>query len=165
MTTLNAPVEAWVPGRPRPQGSLTAYGRGKVSHPAGLIAWRNRVILKVMEEFGRRPPLDEPVILVVSFLLPRGRARADRRYPDGQGSGDLDKLVRAIGDAVEKIVLPKGGKLPGVLKNDARIVGIVSTKEFADRYDIEPGALVALVPVGEYDLRRKVADLARERSR
>ena len=63
--------------------------------------WRNRVTRAGLEEMWAEwgaHPLDEPVLLVVDFHLPR--PARPRFRDDAATKPDLDKLTRAIGDAL-----------------------------------------------------------------
>ena len=109
-----------VDGAPAPQGSKVARttpgGAGYVheSNRAKLEPWRAAVAARAREAMGGRPPLTGPLELDVAFLFGRPRAH----YRTGRHAGelkptapiycdkrpDLDKLLRAIGDAITGIV-------------------------------------------------------------
>ena len=123
-------ISFFVPGDPRSQGSLRAIAPGVVAHPDGLRAWRACVRLKAREAMQGRPPYDGPAVLGVAFLLRRKRGR--RMLPWAQEDRDLDKLLRAIGDALTQTILV----------DDARIVAGWQVKLYADSLGEEPGALI-----------------------
>lgn len=83
-----------------------------------LKPWRDKCI-QVMRLQNNKPPIDGPVKAVVHFVMPRPK-RIVNPYPY---QGDLDKLQRCIGDALE---------ISGVLKNDSRIVTWLAVKRYAD---------------------------------
>lgn len=165
MAALEQPCGVWVPGIPKPKGSMKCVGkRGKVKHKlleqVDNTAWRRRVTLA-----GAKLPVQGitgPVGLSVTFTLPRpqshyGTGRNAHRlkpdapaWPTGHGTGDWEKLARIIGDAWQT----KGGA--GVLADDAQIVnGTVwkcypDTRGCPDRRD-QPGAVIRLYPIEEDD--------------
>lgn len=90
-------------GEPIPQGSLRAVGRGRlVSDNTRLRPWRDTVawhVQQTMRDLGMAGPLEGPLSLTATFVLPRPpsapRSRwAPHKKPDG------DKLLRALFDAV-----------------------------------------------------------------
>lgn len=104
-----------VPGKPISQGSMTHVGNGRMIHSPELIAWRNKVAQVALihaRQAGWELPLDEPVHVGVTFWLP---APKRPRWDVPAVKPDLDKLCRAIGDALS----PNRG--PKVLAEDSRI--------------------------------------------
>lgn len=84
----------WVPGVPRTQGSMTHIGKGRMQHSDSLVAWRTLVrdelrqyVLSPSGFFGDGLPWLGPVAVRCIFV------RAD-------GKGDIDKLARAVLDAL-----------------------------------------------------------------
>lgn len=113
-----------VPGRPIPQGSMTHIGGGKFIHKPELVAWRKKVLevaLLKARQAGWVLPLDKPVMIAARFYLPRP---AKPRFTVPATRPDLDKLQRAIGDALA----PKHGL--GVLAEDSRIHKWVADKTY-----------------------------------
>jgi crossover junction endodeoxyribonuclease RusA len=97
-----------VRGLPRPQGSLDvlpsrATGRLIARHPKGLRRWRGMVRLEARRAIGRRPLFAGPLRLEVLFVLPRPKS-LPRRIEMPERKPDLDKLIRAIGDALEGVI-------------------------------------------------------------
>ncbi|WP_250504872.1 RusA family crossover junction endodeoxyribonuclease [Bowdeniella massiliensis] len=126
----------FVGGTPIPQGSLTIYGRGQYAHTQpGLAAWRDRVrycTLDALRRNGWTLPYDGPVAVSVTFHLPRPKS-VKRPWPSVKP--DLDKLQRAIGDALA----PRTG--PKILTEDSRIIEWHSYKRYAEG---EPGVLITI---------------------
>jgi Holliday junction resolvase RusA-like endonuclease len=108
-----------VDGAPAPQGSKTiertAAGAAHVRESSRKVGpWRDAVALRAREAMAGRPPLTGPLELDVAFLFARPRSH----YRTGRHAGqlkpsapvycdkrpDLDKLLRAIGDAITGIV-------------------------------------------------------------
>jgi Holliday junction resolvase RusA-like endonuclease len=113
-----------------PQGSKSAFktktGRvvvtdGKKS--GSLREWRAAVGACArlwLSQHGMPAPLDGPVKLSVTFFMPRPKS-APKRVTRPATKPDLDKLVRAVGDALTGIAYTE----------DSRIVELRATKEFA----------------------------------
>lgn len=100
-------------GVPRPQGSKTLMmpgGRPRLVDAAkGMREWREAVADAFRAEYEFLTPVVGRVALVVEFIFPRPKSHftaggklkkmAPKRFEHAQ-SPDLDKLVRAIGDAL-----------------------------------------------------------------
>ncbi|MFF1382790.1 RusA family crossover junction endodeoxyribonuclease [Arthrobacter sp. NPDC058288] len=120
-----------VHGAPATQGSKKAFIRGRkvslVEMDKKLPAWRAAV--EASARLATGPfwvPIDRPVSIAGEVRL---RKPKTTKYPDAPaGAPDLDKLQRAIGDALTK---------SGVIKDDARIVHWDIRKVWADNV---PGA-------------------------
>lgn len=116
-----------VAGVPIPQGSMRHIGNGRiVSKTPALKEWRKLVAKEVVRLYGE-PAIAEPVAVTVIFNLPR-RPSVKRAQPTVPP--DLDKLQRAIGDALSIDCK--------FLKDDAVITEWHSYK----RYDANPGAII-----------------------
>lgn len=107
-------LDVYVHGDPKAQGSMKHIGKGRMIHEPDLVQWRDNII-ETLEQwngtyFGAREPVDLPVAVKAEFWLPRP---ARPRYDLPGTALDLDKLMRAVGDALEK---------SRVLTNDSRIV-------------------------------------------
>jgi crossover junction endodeoxyribonuclease RusA len=109
-----------VDGTPAPQGSKTV---GRSSGGASFVRednpdtepWRNAVATRARAAMAGRPPLPGPLELDVAFMFGRPKSH----YRTGRNAGrlkpsapiycdkrpDLDKLLRAIGDAITGIVV------------------------------------------------------------
>ena len=128
-----------VAGDPIPQGSLRFLGRGRVipDNP-GLKSWRGEITAEALtaaEEHDFDTPYDGPVEVEALFFLPRPKT-VRRRHPDR--AADLDKLQRALGDAL----CPRDPAIR-TLTNDSRIIRWVTAKEYADG-GIRPGVIVTI---------------------
>lgn len=112
-------LEVDVPGLPIPQGSMRLVQGGKrmIHSNPKLTAWRADVyahtiaaIIRAERQTPARFPLTGPCVLRVTFAFPRPKHHyRTGRYADQlrdnaprlmQTGPDLDKLVRAIGDAL-----------------------------------------------------------------
>lgn len=122
----------FVPGEPITEGSTRAFASGQrvvVTHDRGreLDAWRIKVAKAAQEaarEAGWEPRHDGPVVVTATFLLPRPKSAPKTRIRP-HVKPDLDKLQRAVGDALSPY------KRPGVLRDDSRIVEWHSSKQYA----------------------------------
>ncbi|MGV9181826.1 RusA family crossover junction endodeoxyribonuclease [Arcanobacterium canis] len=139
-----------VAGDPKTQGSMTHVGGGRMIHNPELVVWRNRVqaaAVRAALARGIRIPIDDPVHVEAHFRLEKpGRPGK----PLGATGLDLDKLQRAIGDALSPDAKVRQGK---VLSNDNRIVSWQASKHWAKPGDegvsvsvviIEPGDVVSM---------------------
>lgn len=126
-------------GKPKPQGSKKHGVNRKTGKSwmgeqvKGLDTWRRHVRKAATE--AATAPFDGPVRMEVTFVFERGKGhyRTGRfssllrddapRYPVARsGLGDLDKLIRSIGDAITG----------PVLVDDALIVSLASTKVYGE---------------------------------
>lgn len=146
-------VRCFVPGRPISQGSKTLYGPpGKQymaeSNAAQLMKWRRWVNLQCMKSYADHLK-DENVNQSIAAVKVRlgyhlhvdfqfhEPLKPPTHYPLFLSDPDLDKLLRAVGDALT--TLPKK-KQVGVWADDAAVCGISGTK----RYATEEGAHVTV---------------------
>src|SRR5688572_25891060 len=142
------PIEFTVPGVPKQQGSkrlLKPRSRPAVMvEDADVKPWRTAVGFKAAEAMRGTPPTEDPVAIVVTFHFPRPDAHYNRpksvrllkaSAPSWVAKApDLDKLVRAIGDALTGIVY----------RDDRQIVTCEASKVFSDT----PGVHVKAWEVG-----------------
>ena len=140
----------FVPGEPITEGSTRAFTSGQrvvVTHDRGpeLGQWRLKVAHAAQaaaQDAGWEPRYDGPVAVTAAFFLPRPKSAKKRLVPHVKP--DLDKLIRAVGDALAPY------KQPGVLKDDSRIVTWRATKDYDDAY--KSGALIYVSRVDEEGL-------------
>ncbi len=114
---MNA-VGFYVVGLPAPQGSKRHLGNGVMAESSAKVKpWREAVKWAALPH---RPvvPLDGPLLLHVTFTLPRPRSAVRARVmPDRYP--DLSKLVRSTEDALTDV---------GVWADDARVVRCEAAK-------------------------------------
>lgn len=124
-----------VSGDPASQGSHAIMnGRIVQVNSKKHKAWRTAIVNEAISAFPENwVPLDEPVELIVNFYMPRP---ASVKRPLPSVAPDLDKLVRAVGDALA---------IAGVYTDDSRIVRISARKLYAQ--GIEPGATIVVRPI------------------
>lgn len=126
-------------GVPVPQGSMRHVGNGRiVSKNPKLKEWRAAVAKVIREQVGE-PNHPDPVIVTVVFNMPKPKSvtRQDPTVPP-----DLDKLQRAIGDAMSLDV--------AYLKDDAQIVEWHAKKV----YSIRPCVVIQVKPLISSATRR-----------
>ena len=126
-------VSVTVPGLPQPQGSAKAYRRGQrvivTSDNPRLAAWRDRLAYGIVASRQAAAALhghpvvrhDGPVRMSLVFRLVRPKSAAKRAWPTTRP--DLDKLVRAVGDAMTDA---------GVWRDDSQLVALEATKVYRE---------------------------------
>ena len=129
-------VSFFVAGTPRPKGSMRSvpYQRkdGKMGvrvfndNPA-TKQWQDLVRIRAKEAMRGRDPIDGPVSVTATFLMPQ--LKRPRKRPDRKP--DLDKLVRAVLDSLEGVAFT----------NDSRVTSLTARKYYAEG-ESEPGVVV-----------------------
>ena len=121
-------------GVPVPQGSKNAYNRGGrivlVEASRDLPHWRQQIIEAAQLANGTQPPFTKPIHLDVVFWLPKP---AKPKFDTPGVKPDLDKLVRAVGDALTQ---------SGVIKDDCLITSVFAEKRYA--HARLPGAKITI---------------------
>ncbi len=141
-------IQAVVLGQPVPQGSNRAInGRVMASNAIYLKPWRQAVGVALVEaSLGHRFGV-QPVIVHARFYFRRpashfGSGRnvnevkaSAPAFPTSRTCGDLDKLARAIGDALTDV---------GIVEDDSQIVRWVADKRWcaSDQGLLSPGATI-----------------------
>lgn len=122
-------IEFFVAGVPRSQGSKRAFinkhtGRAVVVEQAGaeLKSWRESVRSEAQRvgSLAHWPVLDGPIACNLVFYLPRP-ASAPKAVTVPFKGLDLDKMIRAVWDAMTGVLFT----------NDSRIVAVAAQKLFA----------------------------------
>lgn len=112
-----------VHGLPIPQGSTRAFVvKGKpiiTSSAKGLATWR-RLIADVAQDYAPQEPWSGPVGIDLHFGIPRPKSAPKRRrvWPDKRP--DLDKLTRAVLDALTYVIFA----------DDSQVVRIRADKDY-----------------------------------
>jgi len=156
VTDLPRPaVTITVHGIPTPQGSKSGFAIKRGGEYTGRVAmvegsnksaqarqrmqsWREAVRSAAQEAMGVRQPLDGPLSAVVVFTLPKPASAPKRRQSWPCKRPDLDKLLRAVFDAVTQA---------GVFRDDAQIIALTATKRYPDEHAFElpvPGAIITI---------------------
>lgn len=135
------PIEFFVPGDPVPQGSWVAFlakhsgkAMAKPSNEKKLNAWRAQ-INQAAQKIWQDEPFDGPMFVWLTFRFAKLKSRPDDVWKIS--APDLDKLERAVYDALTKVVYT----------DDARVVMGMQSKIYSD----EPGVLVHVAKVTDGD--------------
>lgn len=109
-------INFFVDGQPIPQGSMKVIN-GYVIHSQGsaLAAWRSAIALSAKAAGAK--PHNEPVEIDLVFYMARPRT-VTRSEPSV--APDLDKLIRAVLDALTAIAY----------RDDGQVTRITATKEY-----------------------------------
>jgi Holliday junction resolvase RusA-like endonuclease len=139
-------VSFHAPGLPISQGSKRHVGGGRMIESSRKLApWRANVAQSAAAAMGDKPLLDEPLWMAVMFSFWRPQAHyrtgkyAEMLKPSAPAQPitypDIEKLVRAVNDAIEGIVF----------RNDSQVVRLFAEKV----YDKQLGASVVLGPLDD----------------
>ena len=136
----NTLIRFIVHGLPVPQGSTRAWvvnGKPIITTTAkGLSTWR-RLVADVAQRFAPPEPWDGPVRLELDFGLPKPKSAPKNRrvWPDKRP--DLDKLTRAVLDALSYVVFA----------DDSQVVEIAARKEYGP-----PGVAIEIRKVQDVEI-------------
>lgn len=151
-----------VHGLPVTQGSARAFvagGRARItSDNKGLSDWRELVSFTARQEMDRVGwvTTDAPVTVSLNFWLKRPKSAPKTRDVWPKKGLDLDKLVRAVNDALTNA---------GVWVDDSRVCGSMEVKRYAVGPDLpkiynekehwaSPGVRIVVMTLGEEATRR-----------
>lgn len=151
MPTIASRFELFVPGRPVPQGSKTAFVSKSTGRPivvdkdVRLPQWRQKITSYALGKRNGGPTLAGPVGIKVIFVLDRPKSH----YGTGRNANivsksapthpatmpDLDKLLRAVFDALTdaQIVL-----------DDGQFVWVQTAKRYPDFTFDQQGVYITL---------------------
>jgi crossover junction endodeoxyribonuclease RusA len=127
----------FVPGRPAPQGSKRHVGRGILVESSKAVApWRTTVAWHASQAF-TAAPLQGALVVQFEFVMPRPTSLPKTKAtPASVKRPDLDKLARAVMDALSDVVWG----------DDSQVVDLHATKRYAER-DEQPGVQIVVRPV------------------
>ena len=134
----------WVHGIPKPQGSKKAWanpktGRAHVTESAGmpLKEWRYDVKMTAAECMAESGlpliPRERGVVVWIDFVLPRPLSTPKTKTPPAIKKPDVDKLERAVLDALSNTVYT----------DDSQVVGLLGFKRIAERGE-QTGARISV---------------------
>lgn len=136
------PIEAesqvlfFVPGKPAAQGSKRHVGGGRLIESSREVGpWRERVALQARVVMYGRELLDDGVVVDLTFVMPRPVSTPKRRTPAAIKRPDIDKMVRAIFDALTHVVFA----------DDSQVVELHAHKRLADIGEM-PGVHIEVLP-------------------
>lgn len=128
----------FVPGIPRPKGSMRHVGKGHMTEQVGgsgdwraAVAYAARGALLDMERLGNPPGVflgPVSVHIRLQFALPKSKRHP--AYPTSRATGDVDKHARNILDALVDAA---------VIKDDSQVVVLRAHKVYCHAQEI-PGA-------------------------
>jgi len=120
-------------GIPGPQGSKRHVGGGVLVESSKAVGpWRTNVAWWAAQKF-TGAPLDGPIVVEIDFVMPRPAATPKRRTPPAVKKPDVDKLARAVLDALTSVVW----------RDDSQIVDMHVRKRLAE-LDEQPGAHIRI---------------------
>ena len=138
LSVARATVSFSVVGVPLPQGSMRAFvpkgwSHAVVTHKRGpdLRQWR-ALVAEAAGRAGQGVVLDGAIHLTLHFRLVRPKS-LPRRVTEHVKKPDLDKLVRAVKDALTGVCYV----------SDSQVVAVMATKHYAQRGNA-PGVVVRL---------------------
>jgi crossover junction endodeoxyribonuclease RusA len=113
-------IDIFIPGEAKPQGSKKYVGNGiMIESCKALKPWRESIRSRLITEDGQ----PGAVVSTLEFILPRPKSTPKKRTPLATKKPDLDKLERAVNDAV---------KSAGCIVDDSCIVRTVKNKRLAE---------------------------------
>lgn len=151
MTTTEdtlAAVTAWVPGNPAPQGSKNAITRRRPDGKPATVLIESSKRVQPWREDIRAQLLDQPadvqscwpyaggITLLLEYVMPRPKSTPKSYTPAAAKKPDLDKLERAVFDAITS---------SGVWHDDSQGTCVYKTKRLAEVHE-RPGCLIRIYP-------------------
>lgn len=110
-----------VPGKPIPKGSLRHIGKGRMIEQTNVKQWMAVIRDHAAQVTGGvLLPIETPVEARLEFRFPRPAAAKNRLYPHMRSVGDIDKLCRAVLDALQ----------PQVITDDSLVVRMTASKDY-----------------------------------
>lgn len=137
---MDKPFETFIPGRASPQGSKRHVGNGiMVEASKHVKVWRDDVRDSVLRANNMpKVRLEGAVILTLAFVLQRPKTAPKKRVLSAAKKPDLDKLIRAVMDAL---------KSADVYQDDSQVTTIVASKRVAG-LDETPGVFITIQAQG-----------------
>lgn len=137
-------------GEPVPQGSMhSPKGSSKMLHSKRgrgrtVAQWRKAAKESAFLAMRRKKLIDGPVSVRVTFYLTRPISRPKEKYPYPDRKPDLDKLQRALGDALEGVVITQDSRIvhwdpwkrysdDPLPRNPCTIVEVIEVTEVGER--------------------------------
>lgn len=138
----------FVPGTPKPKGSLKHIGRGRlIEQVAGSADWKRKVAdVARLRNRGRAPHLGPVEIEATVYVERPASAPKSRVLPITRSSGDSDKHARNLLDALAAPTKRFSGA--GVYRDDAQVTDLTIRKRHADA-EHRPGIAVVVRAIGD----------------
>lgn len=123
-----------VKGIPIPKGSMKHIGNGRMIDQTKTKPWMSAIRQAALEQWNSMKAVDlmlpyeieVPVAVFIEFYFPRPMAAKNRMYPHKRSVGDIDKLSRAVLDALQPTKTA-----PGVLADDSLVVDLSAHKRYS----------------------------------
>lgn len=134
-------LSTFVPGRPAPQGSKRYIGNGiSIESSAAVKPWRADIREHVTTQY-TNPPHDGPLSVNLVFVMPRPTGTPKRSTPPAIKRPDLDKLTRAVFDALGSA---------GLWRDDSQVTQLTAAKRLAEREET-PGCHITVYALPDSD--------------
>lgn len=132
-------IEIFVPGDPVAQGSMKHVGHGRIIHSndKALRAWRERIAHVARSEGVTMQESPNGFRVNLVFILRRPKSVSVKKRPYPTKKPDVDKLTRAVLDALTGVVWG----------DDAEVVRVHAEKVYDDCHDDEPGVWISIACV------------------
>ena len=129
-------LQLTVEGNPVPQGSFRHVGNGRIiSANPKLNAWRDTIAQQIATQTAHRL-IEAPIRLQLVFTLPRPKSVPISRRATPTTKPDLDKLTRAVMDAISL------ERYCQVIKDDSLVTDLHAAKRYADH--TPPGVTILI---------------------
>lgn len=116
-------LSVFVPGTAAPQGSKRHVGRGVMIESSKAVKpWRESIRWAILERW-RGAQMLGAVAVDLEFIMPRPASTPKRSTPPAIKRPDIDKLERAVLDAIGSA---------GVWKDDSQVTTLRATKRLAE---------------------------------
>ena len=125
-------LEFIIDGETPPQGSMRNIGKGRMIHQNSKKIKKYRkltssVISNLRSEFFvSDTDVAYKVEVIIYILRPKS---VKRKYPTVRGCGDIDKLMRALLDALTYDIVKNPA---GIIPDDSTVIGIKAWKIYTD---------------------------------
>jgi len=118
-------LSVFIPGHPAPQGSKRHVGGGiMIESCKRTKPWRSDIRSGLLDANGQPLRFFEGAVNVqLVFIMPRPLSAPKRTTPPATKKPDLDKLTRAVFDAIGSA---------GIWRDDSQVVGAIVTKRIAE---------------------------------
>jgi crossover junction endodeoxyribonuclease RusA len=118
-------IAVFIPGHPAPQGSKRHVGGGRmVENCKNVKPWRSDIRSALLTADG--VPFERfhgPVYVGMEFVMPRPKSAPKRSTPPAIKKPDVDKLARAVLDAITSA---------GVWDDDSQVTSMTAGKRIAE---------------------------------
>lgn len=129
-------IDLTVEGNPVPQGSFRHVGNGRIiSANPKLNSWRQTIADQIATQTAHRL-IEAPIRLQLVFTLPRPKSVPISRRATPTTKPDLDKLTRAVMDAISL------ERYCQVIKDDSLVTDLHAAKRYADH--TPPGVTILI---------------------